>query len=78
MAVLPTLEDNGRKVLEIFSHFNSRPGDVLRVNNFIAVGARRRWKMNDLQQGLEYAAQKGWVKSKNGGFELTHRGFDEM
>lgn len=78
MAVLPTKEENGQKILEIYSHFHSRPGHVLRVNNFVAVGARRRWEMSDLQQGLEFALQSGWVKEKNGGFELTKRGFEEM
>ena len=78
MAVLPTREENGRKMLEIYHHFGSKPGHVLRVNNFVAVGARRRWEMSDLQQGLEFAIQHGWIREKSGGFELTESGFSEM
>jgi hypothetical protein len=78
MAILPTKEDNGRKILEIYNHFKSRPGHVLRTNNMIAVGARRRWEMSDLQQGLEFALERGWIREKNGGFELTSNGFEQM
>ncbi len=79
MAVLATKEENGQKILEIYNHFRSRPGRVLRVNNFVVVGARRRWDMSDLQQGLKFALQKGWVKEKNNGsFELTESGFAKM
>jgi hypothetical protein len=78
MAVLPTREENAQKILEIYNQFKSRPGHVLRANNFVAVGARRRWEMSDLQQGLELALEKGWIKEKNGGFELTESGFEKM
>jgi len=78
MAVLPTREDNANKVLEVFSHFRARPGHVLRVNNFIAVGARRRWEMSDLQEGLEFASTKGWIRQKGGGIELTQQGYEKM
>lgn len=78
MAELPTPEENGRKILQIYSHFNSRPGHVLRVNNLAAVGLRRRWQSSDLQQGLEFARKQGWIREKNGGFELTQIGFEQM
>lgn len=78
MAVLPTPEENGRKILQIYSHFNSRPGNVLRVSNLAAVGLRRRWLSSDLQQGLEFAIERGWIREKNGGFELTETGFEKM
>jgi hypothetical protein len=78
MTVLATQEENGLKILEIYNHFGSKPGHVLGVNNFVAVGARRRWEMRDLQQGLEFALQRGWIRQKDGGFELTETGFAEM
>jgi hypothetical protein len=34
--------------------------------------------MSDLQQGLELAIENGWIKEKNGGFELTESGFERM
>jgi hypothetical protein len=77
MAVLSTIE-NAHKILEIYKHFASRPGHVLRVYNFVAVGARRRWDMNDLQQGLESAIERGWIAARAGEFELTESGFAEM
>jgi hypothetical protein len=78
MAVLPTREENAKKILAIYDHFKSRPGYTLRTNNIVAVGARRRWEMSDLQQGLEFALERGWVLEKNGGFELTPSGFEQM
>ena len=78
MAILPTREENAKKILQIYSHFGSRPGYVLGVNNFVAVGVRRRWETSDLQQGLEFALERGWITEKNGRFELTESGFAEM
>ena len=78
MAILPTREENAHKILEIYRQFKSMPGYVLRVNNFVAVGARRRWEMSDIQQGLEFAIKRGWIRERNGGFELTENGFAEM
>jgi len=78
MAVLPTKKDNAHKVLQVFSHFRARPGHVLRVNNFVAVGTRRRWEMSDLQQGLEFASEQGWVRQNGAAIELTEQGFSEM
>jgi hypothetical protein len=78
MATLPTKEENAQKILEVFSHFRARPGHVLRANNFVAIGARRRWEMSDLQQGLEFASSLGWIREKNNGIELTQEGFAKM
>jgi hypothetical protein len=78
MVVLPTKEENAHKILEIYKHFASRPGHVLQATNFVAVGERRRWDMNDLQQGLEFSIERGWIAKRTGGFELTESGFAEM
>lgn len=78
MAVLSAKDDNAHKILEVFAHFRARPGHVLNIYNFVAVGGRRRWEMNDLQQGLEYASEQGWVREKGGGIELTEQGYGEM
>jgi hypothetical protein len=78
MAQLPTREENGRKILEIYNQFRSRPRHVLLVNNFLAVAARRRWEMSDVQQGLDYALEQGWIRQHNHGFELTESGFAAM
>jgi hypothetical protein len=79
MATLPTAEDNGRLVLGIYAHFDSKPGDVLRANNFVAVAARRRIPIADIQSGLEYAAEVKWIEeTENGSLRLTHLGFAAM
>jgi hypothetical protein len=79
MAALQTPEEKGRLVLEIYSHFHSRPGHVLPANNFVAVAARRRIPIADIQSGLEYAAEKKWIEeTENGSLRLTERGFGAM
>ena len=77
--MLQNPQENGRLVLDIYAHFDSRPGEVLRANNLVAVAARRRIRMSDVQQGLEYAARNGWIEeTENGSLRLTERGFKEM
>ena len=79
MATLPTPEENARTVLSIFAHFNNRPGDVLLPNNFMAVSADRRLRWEDVVNGLEKAAELGWVEETDkGSVRLTDAGFDEM
>ena len=79
MATLPTREESGKLVLDIYAHFDSRPGDVLRANNLVAVAARRRVRVSDLQQGLDYAVSRGWVEqTENGSLRLTQLGFGAM
>jgi hypothetical protein len=79
MATLPTPEESARLVLQIYAHFDSRPGHVLRANNFVAVAARRRIPIADIQRGLEYAAGMGWIEeTENGSLRLTEQGFEAM
>jgi len=75
---MSTHSDNSRKILSIFEHFQAEPGYVLLANNFVSVGARRRWEMRDLQAGLELAADKGWIEKADLGWKLTDSGFSEM
>ncbi|WP_158811405.1 hypothetical protein [Beijerinckia sp. L45] len=71
-------EDNVHKVLDIFSYFDSKAGEVLLATNFVAVGARRQWRMSDLQEGIEEASRIGWVEAApQGGWRLTEDGFRE-
>jgi hypothetical protein len=79
MATLPTPEEKGTLVLQIYAHFDSRPGQVLRANNFVAVASRRRIPIADIQGGLEYAAEMKWIEeTENGSLRLTERGFAAM
>jgi hypothetical protein len=79
MAQLPTPEENGKTVLGIYAHFGSRPKDVLGANNFVAVAARRRIPISDIQTGLEFALAAGWIEeTENGSLRLTEQGFSVM
>ena len=73
-------DENGRKVLRIYSEFESEIGDILVSNNFIAVGRRRKWNMRDLQDGIEDAAKSGWIESAepDPGWRLTAEGYREL
>ena len=79
VAELPTSEENARKVIEIFEHFQGRPGHVLRTGNFNAVAAKWRLAIEDINSGLEKALELGWIESTDGNsFRLTTAGFAQM
>jgi hypothetical protein len=69
--------ENACRVLEIYSHFNSEPGQVLLACNFGTVCARRDWQMTDLQEGLEEANRLGWIEAATRGWRLTESGYRE-
>jgi hypothetical protein len=72
-------KDNAHKILWIFEHFGSKPGEVLRVKNIVAVGNLQRWRMSDLQEGLDYALENHWVEQPRiGSFKLTEIGDQEL
>lgn len=71
---MPTLSENARAVLDIYAHFNSRAGQVLLANNFVAVAARRRIPISDVQMGIEYASGIGWIEKTSQGLMLTAEG----
>ena len=78
MATLPTPDQTAREILSIFvEHFKSRPGAVLRINNFLAVWQSRGFQFEDLKLGIEFAAENEWVEVIDGGisFRLTDAGF---
>ena len=60
VATLPTPEQVALEILAIFvEHFRSRPGDVLRNNNFMAVWVQRRMSADDFKPGMEFAVERG-------------------
>lgn len=79
MARNPRPEENGQLVLNIFAHFRSQVGHVLRANNFVAVAARRHIPMSHIQDGLDYALKTHWVEqTESGALRLTQDGFRAM
>ena len=79
MARQDAAQENAKKILEIYKHFDSKEGDVLRANNFMAVGSSKGWDMKDLQQGLDFAMERNWLEREpTGWLKLTGTGFKEM
>jgi hypothetical protein len=72
MATIPTPEETALKILDIFKHFNCRPGNVLHRLNFFS-----RIEAEDFAPGVEFAAQQGWIEilKKGASFKLTAAGF---
>ena len=79
MATLPTPEENARRVLNIYKHFGTRPGEGLSTQNFLAVAVDQGLCNNDLLDGLRYGDEKGWFEDgPNGSVRLTEAGFAEI
>jgi len=79
MATLPTPEENARRVLNIYKHFGTRPGEGLSTQNFLAVAVDQGLCNDDLLDGLRYGDEKGWFEDgPNGSVRLTEAGFAEI
>ena len=70
-------EDNAHKILDVYAHFKTRPGEALISNHFLGVGKLRRWLASDLQNGIEEAQRHGWVEKAERGWALTDAGFQQ-
>ncbi len=79
MAASPTPEANARKVLLIYRHFGTRPGETLSTQQFLA-GAEIQGLHNvDLLDGLRYGERQEWFEDgPNGSVRLTEAGFAEI
>ena len=76
MATLPTPEENARRVLNIYKHFGTRPGEGLSTQSVLAVAVDQGLSNNDLLDGLRYGDEKGWFEDgPNGSVRLTEAGF---
>ncbi len=77
MATLPKAEDVAKNILGIFAYrLNSRPGDVLSLQNLVRGFSTSPWRDADLSIGIEYAEQQGWVElTVNGDYQLTDTRF---
>jgi len=79
VAQLPSDDETTRMVLDIFKHFDTRPGEVLMPQNIAAVSMERRYRQEDLDGGLQIAADRGWVEyGPNGTIRLTKEGFAKV
>lgn len=79
MAELPTPEESGRAVLQIYEHFGTRPGEGLLPQNFLVRIFAMKLRKDDLVNGLEYGVEAGWFESgPNDMMILTDAGFAEI
>ena len=79
MATLPTPEEKARKVLQIFEHFGTRPGEGIGSNNILAIAAKKNWRIADMTEGLQYGLDNDWFENgQNNSTLLTKSGFAEI
>jgi hypothetical protein len=77
MATIPTPEECAMRILrELYINRDQRPGDCLLDNNLMALQGQG-WRNDDLNAGLEYCLEKGWLtRNENiGSWKLTEEGF---
>jgi len=80
MATLPTPEESAYKILSVFvDRFKQRPGNVLRLNNFLDVIGKNEIHTDDFNAGMQFAIDQGWIEPQKGGvsFRLTKNGFEQ-
>jgi hypothetical protein len=75
MITIPNSEESGRKILLLFvNKFKCRPDHILLHSNLLSQGIPKE----DLEKGLEFAEQKGWIeKTKGNQYKLTELGFSQ-
>ncbi len=69
---VPSDQEVGRQILDVFLRNNIRTGGVLRRNHFIEV------RDGDFQRGMNKAVENAWIKIKTRDrytYELTATGF---
>ena len=68
---------NVDKILIVYLHFKTKPGETLISNHFLGIGKYRRWDTNELQVGIEEAERLGLVtRAKRGGWTLSEAGYE--
>ena len=57
----------------------SRPEEGIRLNNVMAIAAKKHWRMQDMYAGLQYGIEHGWFETKDSVFfMLTQEGYAEI
>ncbi len=79
MAILPTVEEKARLVLDVFKQHNARSGHVLGKREFLIASAASGLPMNDFDDGIQYGRDQHWFEDgPNGSYKLTDAGFAAM
>ena len=76
---MATPEENARRVLRIYQHFGTRPGEGLSTQNFVAVAEQQGLSNEDLLDGIRYGDENGWFEDgPTGSVRLTDAGFADL
>jgi hypothetical protein len=71
-------EESARYILTVLLVHQWLGGHILAVDNFTLPLAKRGWKDDDFNRGIQYAIKKAWVEVPTPKFlELTDAGFAE-
>ncbi len=54
-------EECARYIMVIFQRLNTRKGGTILMNNLTLPFAQDGWKIEDLENGLPYAVEQGWL-----------------
>ena len=72
MAIIYTPRGLGMRVLHEFYVRNRCPGECHAIGTFINTPG---WNSNDLETGLNYCVERGWLDQVNDSWFLTEEGF---
>lgn len=79
MATLPTPEESGRKILNMYGEYNVRPGEMLQLRVINVNWVKLMQRSEDLIPGLEWLGEMEFIEQKEGksqdAFFLTETGF---
>ena len=66
-------------ILDVYNHFNARPGHTLRANNFIAVMVNNRWHADNLKDGIRLCMERNYLEEgPNDSLKITEACFAAM
>ena len=76
---MPTTAQQLEMALDIFRHFDAKPGQLIATNSFAAVADNRGWDVGDVHKGLGHAVVTGLVLNEPiGSYKLTELGYKKM
>ena len=79
MVAIGLNDERARMVLEAFRHFGRGLGEALLPKNILSVFIQRRWRPQDMEDGIAHGISFGWFEpGANNFIRLTTAGFAEL
>ena len=79
MATLPTPEQSGGNILQIYKKYNIRPGEMLQIQVIKIKLMEMGKRTEDFEAGLKWLVEQGYLEQKEGKSDrvifLTQKGF---